>query len=101
MSKLSQVIEGWKNHLIPPENMKEFISMVSKDRMEICNICPENSKNKSKSMIALCSLCGCPLITKTKALTAGCPINKWEAILTQEEREAMENKIKNKDNEKE
>lgn len=75
--------------------MKELIKLVHKERMEICRVCPFNSKIKDpKALIESCTKCGCPLVTKTKALTVGCPEGKWQPILTVEEKAVYEEKIK-------
>lgn len=98
---LSQILEGWRNHLIPPESMKELIQAVHEQRMEICRVCSFNSKVKNPaSIIESCTSCGCPLSTKTKALTGSCPEGNWKAIMTQEEKEVLEEQIKNKNHEK-
>ena len=53
---LGQIIEGWKNHLLPEEKEKAFIQHVSQERLAICT-----------------------LSAKTKCLTCECPLKKWEA----------------------
>ena len=37
-----------------------------------------------------CGECGCSLALKIRSLSSGCPISKWDAMLTDEE----ENKLK-------
>lgn len=93
--KVTSIIEGWSNHLFPKDSMKELINIVHLSRMEICNMCPENSKIKDpKAILSICTKCGCPLVTKTKALTVSCPLDKWGPVLTQEEKNAFEEQIK-------
>lgn len=97
MNKVSLIMEGWRNHLIPPPSMKEFISLVSEERLSICNVCPHNSKNKNpEAVFKTCTLCGCPLNTKSKALSGGCPDGRWAPVATQKEKEEMEEYFKNK-----
>jgi hypothetical protein len=80
---LGQIIEGWKNHLLPEENEKTFLQQVSQERLAICNACDEHSSNKKdyKSLRpdAHCAECGCTLSAKTKCLTCECPLKKWVA----------------------
>ena len=80
---LGQIIEGWKNHLLPEEKQKAFIEHVSNERLAICNACEEHSSNKKdyKTMRidAHCAECGCTLSAKTKCLTCECPFKKWVA----------------------
>jgi len=85
--RLNEVKEGWKNHLFPDEEEKELIEKVSKERMDICNLCEEHSSNKlNYSTIrpdVHCTNCGCTLFAKTKCLTCECPLQKWTAVKIQ------------------
>ena len=77
---LSQIYEGWKNHLLPEEINKAFIEHVANVRMSICEGCEFHSKNhKSIRPDAHCTNCGCTLAAKTKCLTCECPLKKWGA----------------------
>jgi hypothetical protein len=86
---LSQIYEGWKNHLLPEERTKAFIEDVSLERLAICNECEEHSSNKegytSLRIDAHCTNCGCTLSAKTKCLTCECPLKKWMATAIPEE----------------
>jgi len=94
---LKNIYEGWKNHLLPREDMKELINTVSKERLDICRACPFNSINakktgyKSVRIDEHCTDCGCSLIPKTKCLSCSCPQNKWEAELTPEQEKEIDN----------
>jgi hypothetical protein len=37
--------------------------------------------------------CGCSLEFKTRSLSSDCPLNKWKAILTQEEEDKLKEKL--------
>ena len=88
MMKLSEVYEGWRNNILPPEKLKDKIAEVSSKRMSICDGCDNHSKNhKTLRPDAHCVSCGCTLSAKTKCLSCSCPINKWEAVLTQDQEE--------------
>jgi len=77
---LSQIYEGWKNHLLPEEKQKAFIEHVSLSRLSVCDGCEFHSKNHlSIRPDAHCTNCGCTLATKTKCLTCECPLKKWVA----------------------
>jgi len=87
--KIAQVIEGWKNHLLPEEKEKAFIEYVSNIRLAICEECSFHSKNhKSIRRDIHCTDCGCPLISKTKCLTCECPLQKWTAQPIPEDNES-------------
>ena len=76
--KIAQVIEGWKNHLLPEERKKAFIEHVSLSRMAICNECEHvSTKHKTMRPDVHCIECGCTLSAKTKCLTCECPLKKW------------------------
>ena len=75
---LGQIIEGWKNHLLPEERKKAFIENVSNSRMDICNGCEHvSTKHKTIRPDVHCTECGCTLSAKTKCLTCECPLKKW------------------------
>lgn len=80
-----QIVEGWRNNLIPKEEMKAQIQRLSKSRLEICNNCPQHSKNhRTLRPDAHCISCGCTLSAKTKCLSCSCPLSKWGAVTTDE-----------------
>jgi hypothetical protein len=91
----SEIYEGWRNALIPPEHLKQLIQQVSCERMEICCECEFNSKNTKKKSIRPdehCMECGCTLSAKTKCLSCNCPLEfpKWEAVITQQQEDEIE-----------
>ncbi len=71
--------EEWKNamgetrpwHLLDPSQYADDENL-SKDRLSICQGCPEFIKLTSQ-----CKQCGCFMSAKTKLLQAVCPIGKW------------------------
>jgi len=75
---LGQIIEGWKNHLLPEERTKAYIEHVSAERMNICNECEHiSTKHNTIRLDVHCTNCGCTLSAKTKCLTCECPFKKW------------------------
>ena len=94
MINFEQIIEGWKNHLFPSSYMKEIIKKVSEERMAICEQCEFHSKfHKTYRPDEHCIDCGCTLLAKTKCLSCECPLDepKWEAVVTEEEEELINN----------
>ena len=81
---LKQIYEGWKNHLLPEEQLKDFINYISEERMSICTECEEHSYNKPEYTTvrpdAHCTNCGCTLAAKTKCLSCECPLKKWGPV---------------------
>ena len=96
---IKHIYEGWRNHLLPPGAMKELITKVSDERLEICRACPFHSSNKvgyeTMRIDEHCTKCGCPLIAKTKSLSSSCPVNKWGPELTPEEEQTIPDDEKN------
>lgn len=90
---IQHIIEGWRNHIIPPERLKKAILQNSVERLLICKKCEFNSRNtRSLRPDEHCTICGCPLIALTKCLSCNCSIEnepKWEAIITPEEEEKI------------
>jgi hypothetical protein len=52
--------------------VKKTSSELSKERIAICNICPENNKTFN-----ICQRCGCYIPNKVKYEQSTCPLNKW------------------------
>jgi hypothetical protein len=78
-----------------------MIKSVSVERLSICDGCPQHSKHfKTIRPDAHCTNCGCTLSAKTKCLSCACPLNKWAAIVSQEDEEQMKKTIKDDGNSK-
>lgn len=101
MSKISEIIEGHRNHLFPPAKLKEFISEVSEERLSICKPCEFNSTKNKVKFFSRCRECGCPLIQKSKSLQSKCPIDKWLPVATPEEEHEIKLAINGEANSKE
>lgn len=92
----SNIIEGWRNQLIPPHKLKKLILKTAEERRLICDECEWNTKkihqHKNRSFIDRCTDCGCPLIAKTKCLCCSCELEfpKWEAVLTEKQEEEFD-----------
>lgn len=99
--KLKEIIEGHRNHLLPPKRLKELINEVSKNRLTICVKCNENSSQGVVKAFSYCKACGCPLIQKSKSLQSACPKNFWPSITTPEEEHQIKLKINGEKNSQE
>jgi hypothetical protein len=99
MSKIKEIVEGWRNDLIPPKQFKEAIKEMSAERIEICRKCPFDSVNAgiqpSAHRSEHCTICGCPLTKKTKSPTSQCPDNppRWESYLSMAEYERLNKQL--------
>jgi hypothetical protein len=65
----SKTVKPWD--LLNP-NTDYAEDLVAKDRLSICQSCPELIKLTSQ-----CKKCGCFMKLKTKLLHATCPLDKW------------------------
>lgn len=81
---INQIIEGWRNKLIPSEDLKDIIAAVRDARLEICNECPKHSKYHCNTFRPddHCTQCGCTLSAKTSCLSCKCPLDPplWDSI---------------------
>jgi hypothetical protein len=88
---INEIIEGWRNNLLPKESMKEIIAEAKGYRLNICNNCPKHSKfhNTPLRPDAHCTECGCTLAAKTACLSCKCPLDKWQAYITEQEQNTL------------
>jgi len=91
---LSQIFEGWRNHLSPKEYLKEQISAVQSERLAICRACPLNSIHAGPvnplRFDEHCTKCHCTLSAKTACLSCRCPEDKWIEVITPEEDQTIQ-----------
>jgi PHP family Zn ribbon phosphoesterase len=81
---IGQIVEGWRNKIIPPKELEDLINVTSKYRLEICGKCEHHSKNFDSLRIdAHCNDCGCTLSAKTACLSCKCPLTppKWGEVI--------------------
>jgi len=83
-----QILEGITNAVI----RDEYIEDVSKLRMELCNVCPDNGDEcVMPGTSPCCNLCGCSLSFKTRALSSECPAGKWKALMSEKQEDKLDN----------
>ncbi|NCD07170.1 MAG: hypothetical protein EOL97_13730 [Spirochaetia bacterium] len=73
---------------------KDHVEEIANKRYEICKQC----KHHGKECIVpgtgpCCALCGCCLELKTRSLSSDCPEGKWEAVLTEEEEDLLNEQL--------
>lgn len=90
------ILEGTWNSIF----VKKEIEEIANQRDEICRGCSMNSDhakrfNKYKTFRPdfHCTVCGCDLHLKTRALSQECPLGKWEAHMSQEEEFELTKKL--------
>ena len=81
-----QILEGIKNAVI----RDEFVEDIARSRWDICKRCNKNGDNCAvPGTQPCCGECGCSLGIKMRSLSSDCPLNKWQAIITQEEEDKL------------
>ena|SRR5688572_14288229 len=106
--EFAQILEGWRNKLLPPKDLKELIEKVYQERIEICRGCPFFSENRKKEGYKTkrpdehCTNCGCTSAAKNRCLSCECPLEgeekKWYAITTQEEYDGIKRSLEGSEN---
>jgi len=92
-----QIIEGITNSIFKKEDVEE----IAQQRMQICMNCGlydvQGVGCFVKGTHPCCNEklggCGCSLSLKTRALSSECPLGKWKAELTEEEEDALNQKL--------
>jgi len=86
----NKILEGISNSVFK----KADVEHIAAERMAICETCPFIDIDGHLCMVPgtkpCCRLCGCSLGLKTRALSAKCDADRWLAVLTPEEQEAMD-----------
>lgn len=92
-----QIIEGITNSIFKKEDVEE----IAEQRMSICSTCQLFTDSDKGCMVPgttpCCDErqggCGCSLSLKTRSLSSECPLGKWVAEITEEEEDALNQKL--------
>jgi len=89
-----QILEGIKNKVFK----NEHVEAVAKERWEQhCVRCESLDREGKKCTVPktqpCCGECGCSLGLKVRSLSSSCPLNKWTALLTNEEEDELKKNI--------
>lgn len=92
-----QILEGVKNSVFKKEHVEEIAEM----RIAVCSTCQLYTTDDNGCIMPgtnpCCDKkqggCGCSLSLKTRSLSSECPLGKWVAELTQEEEDAINQKL--------
>lgn len=93
----NQILEGITNSIFK----KEDVEQIADQRMSICRKCELYDKKGSGCIVPgtqpCCNQdkggCGCSLSLKTRSLSSACPLNKWDAEMSQEEEDKLNEKL--------
>ena len=85
-TKVPNLLEGLTNQVMMSVNMlPEHEKRVIMKRRDTCNTCEFNSKNakligyETEREDYHCSMCGCPIASRTASLLSNCGIEVWNA----------------------
>ena len=82
------IFEGITNEVIRDEIVEEIAEL----RHDICNKCEFKGNDCAVPGTGpCCNECGCSLAFKTRSLASECPLGKWEALISEEEEEQLDN----------
>ena len=79
MSKLNDILNGWKHVVFP----NEAIEILAKERATHCATCPLNLGNTCSKRATVIhnkkpvSGCGCPLVALLRSEDSKCKLGKW------------------------
>jgi len=93
----NQILEGVKNNIFKQEDVEE----IAQYRMRICKRCPLYDREGTGCMVPgtepCCNQsiggCGCSLKFKTRSLSSSCPQGMWDAELSQDEEDKLNEKL--------
>lgn len=87
------ILEGVKNRIFKQEHVEE----IAERRLAVCRTCEYYGKNSDDCMIVgthpCCKHCGCCLAFKSRALSASCDLGFWDAIVTENEEDMINEQI--------
>jgi len=88
-----QILKGIKNNIFKKEHVEE----IAEERLAKCLMCEHYSEDNSDCIIAgispCCNICGCSIKIKIRSLSSDCPEKFWPVELTQEEDDAINEKL--------
>lgn len=93
----NQILEGVANSIFK----KEDVEQIAEQRIKICIACSLYDEKGTGCMVPgtapCCNQdlggCGCSLSLKTRSLSSACPQDKWQAEITQDEEDKLNEKL--------
>lgn len=93
--KKGGILEGIKNSVFKTEHVEE----VAAARNAICQSCDLIDRSGDKCVMPgtqpCCGVCGCSLQFLQRSLSSRCEEGKWEAVLSEEESDLLNNSLDN------
>ncbi|MFN7703454.1 MAG: hypothetical protein ACK5OS_02440 [Chryseotalea sp.] len=75
--EVSNIVEGYTALLLKKAGISnQEVEQLASLRLELCHSCKR--ENEQDTLVnGRCTLCGCVMAAKARALNAKCPVNKW------------------------
>lgn len=70
--KIIEIIVAWFNVLFKRKQV------IAKERMKVCDSCPNKTTVNIGKDIDVCGMCMCPLLGKTHSPINSCDAKKWK-----------------------
>ena len=81
-----EIFEGIKNAIV----RDSLIETIAEKRSLICNDCDRmGNKCAVPGTQPCCNECGCSLSFKTRSLSSDCPLEKWQALVSEKEEDKL------------
>jgi hypothetical protein len=75
--EIINIIDGYKNLLLSKAGVTiQEVEQLAGLRLELCHSC-KRENGQDTLVNGRCTLCGCVMAAKARALNAKCPDNKW------------------------
>jgi hypothetical protein len=92
-----KILEGLKNNIFKQEHIEEIYN----ERKAICDECPKinivGDKCYAPGTQPCCEVCGCSLGLLLRSLSSECEDGRWDAVLTEEQEDELNNQIRTSD----
>jgi hypothetical protein len=91
-----KILEGIKNRIFKQEHVEEIFE----ERLAICQKCIEYDLEGKNCYVPgtqpCCGECGCSLALKLRSLSSECGLDRWDATLTEEEEDRLNEQLQDK-----
>ena len=98
LGNIRQIAEGIKNKVFKNDD----VEAVAKLRWQHCSVCPaldtKGNKCAMKGTQPCCADCGCSLGFKVRSLSTECPKGFWDAVVTEEQEDIINQQIEKNEN---
>ena len=88
-----KIMEGILNYVFKHQD----VEIIANERQKECDACEYHDIKGKTCMIPgtgpCCELCGCVIKIKIRSLSSCCPDSRWEAMMTEEEEDLLNEQL--------